>query len=79
MLAPSSGCGERRWAQPRHPKKAPVRPPFCSSLQIVAQKRVSKPLFLKYGKPAGKSTVTVSAPFRPPPRGRLEAEAGSPP
>lgn len=38
-----------------------VRPPFCSFLQIVAQKRVSKPLFLKYGKSAGKSTITVSA------------------
>ena len=29
-------------------------------LQIVAQKRVTKPLFLKYGKFAGKSTITVS-------------------
>lgn len=56
-----------------------VCPPFCSSLQIVAQKRVSKPLFLKYGKSAGKSTITVSAPSRPPPCGRLEAVAGGPP
>lgn len=30
-------------------------------LQIVAQKRVTKPLFLKYGKFAGKSTITVSS------------------
>ncbi|KAJ7428760.1 hypothetical protein WISP_00803 [Willisornis vidua] len=29
--------------------------------QIVAQKRVTKPLFLKYGKFAGKSTITVSS------------------
>uniref|UniRef100_A0A670YYJ8 Copine-7 n=1 Tax=Pseudonaja textilis TaxID=8673 RepID=A0A670YYJ8_PSETE len=29
--------------------------------QIVAQKRVSKPLFLKYGKSAGKSTMTVTS------------------
>uniref|UniRef100_A0A8D0GR17 Copine 7 n=1 Tax=Sphenodon punctatus TaxID=8508 RepID=A0A8D0GR17_SPHPU len=31
----------------------------CTVGQIVAQKRVSKPLFLKYGKYAGKSTITV--------------------
>ncbi|XP_013930634.1 PREDICTED: copine-7-like, partial [Thamnophis sirtalis] len=33
----------------------------CTVGQIVAQKRVSKPLFLKYGKPAGKSTITVTS------------------
>lgn len=33
-------------------------PPWLS--QIVAQKRVTKPLFLKYGKFAGKSSITVS-------------------
>uniref|UniRef100_A0A8C8S2F7 Copine 7 n=1 Tax=Pelusios castaneus TaxID=367368 RepID=A0A8C8S2F7_9SAUR len=32
----------------------------CTVGQIVAQKRVNKPLFLKYGKYAGKSTITVS-------------------
>uniref|UniRef100_A0A8C6YRL6 C2 domain-containing protein n=1 Tax=Nothoprocta perdicaria TaxID=30464 RepID=A0A8C6YRL6_NOTPE len=32
----------------------------CTVGQIVAQKRVTKPLFLKYGKFAGKSTITVS-------------------
>ncbi|NXD73748.1 CPNE7 protein, partial [Eolophus roseicapillus] len=31
----------------------------CTVGQIVAQKRVTKPLFLKYGKFAGKSTITV--------------------
>ncbi|XP_025064932.1 copine-7 [Alligator sinensis] len=31
----------------------------CTVGQIVAQKRVTKPLFLKYGKYAGKSTITV--------------------
>ena len=31
---------------------------FCS-LQIVAQKKMVKPLLLKYGKYAGKSTITV--------------------
>ncbi|NWT04327.1 CPNE7 protein, partial [Mionectes macconnelli] len=39
-------------------------PPWCplpnpGFLQIVAQKRVTKPLFLKYGKFAGKSTITI--------------------
>ncbi|NXL37408.1 CPNE7 protein, partial [Glaucidium brasilianum] len=34
-------------------------PPTPRLLQIVAQKRVTKPLFLKYGKFAGKSTITV--------------------
>uniref|UniRef100_A0A669E6W3 Copine 7 n=1 Tax=Oreochromis niloticus TaxID=8128 RepID=A0A669E6W3_ORENI len=36
---------------------------FCSScsLQIVAQKKMVKPLLLKYGKYAGKSTITVHA------------------
>lgn len=29
------------------------------SLQIVAQKKMVKPLLLKYGKYAGKSTITV--------------------
>ncbi|XP_058011105.1 copine-7 isoform X2 [Ahaetulla prasina] len=33
----------------------------CTVGQIVAQKRVSKPLFLKYGKSAGKSTITVTS------------------
>ncbi|KAH0619700.1 hypothetical protein JD844_000632 [Phrynosoma platyrhinos] len=33
----------------------------CTVGQIVAQKRVSKPLFLKYGKYAGKSTITVTS------------------
>uniref|UniRef100_A0A8C4K4F5 Copine 7 n=1 Tax=Dromaius novaehollandiae TaxID=8790 RepID=A0A8C4K4F5_DRONO len=33
--------------------------PSRTPLQIVAQKRVTKPLFLKYGKFAGKSTITV--------------------
>ncbi|XP_026540636.1 copine-7 [Notechis scutatus] len=33
----------------------------CTVGQIVAQKRVSKPLFLKYGKSAGKSTMTVTS------------------
>lgn len=33
---------------------------LCCSLQIVAQKRMVKPLLLKYGKYAGKSTITVS-------------------
>uniref|UniRef100_A0A8D0FAK2 C2 domain-containing protein n=1 Tax=Strix occidentalis caurina TaxID=311401 RepID=A0A8D0FAK2_STROC len=33
----------------------------CTVGQIVAQKRVTKPLFLKYGKFAGKSTITVSS------------------
>uniref|UniRef100_A0A8U7MM57 Copine 7 n=1 Tax=Corvus moneduloides TaxID=1196302 RepID=A0A8U7MM57_CORMO len=31
----------------------------CTVGQIVAQKRVTKPLFLKYGKFAGKSTITI--------------------
>uniref|UniRef100_A0A670YS05 Copine 7 n=1 Tax=Pseudonaja textilis TaxID=8673 RepID=A0A670YS05_PSETE len=44
----------------------------CTVGQIVAQKRVSKPLFLKYGKSAGKSTMTVSAPSQPPPCGWME-------
>uniref|UniRef100_A0A8D2JG45 C2 domain-containing protein n=1 Tax=Varanus komodoensis TaxID=61221 RepID=A0A8D2JG45_VARKO len=34
----------------------------CTVGQIVAQKRMSKPLVLKYGKFAGKSTITVSVP-----------------
>uniref|UniRef100_W5M929 Copine-7 n=1 Tax=Lepisosteus oculatus TaxID=7918 RepID=W5M929_LEPOC len=34
---------------------------FCWGLQIVAQKKMTKPLFLKYGKYAGKSTITVIA------------------
>lgn len=34
--------------------------PNAGLSQIVAQKRVTKPLFLKYGKFAGKSTITVS-------------------
>ncbi|RXM27267.1 Copine-7 [Acipenser ruthenus] len=33
----------------------------CTVGQIVAQKRMTKPLFLKYGKYAGKSTITVIA------------------
>ncbi|XP_041077232.1 copine-7-like [Polyodon spathula] len=33
----------------------------CTVGQIVAQKRMTKPLFLKYGKPAGKSTITIIA------------------
>ncbi|CAI5782385.1 copinecopine-7 [Podarcis lilfordi] len=33
----------------------------CTVGQIVAQKRVTKPLFLKYGKYAGKSTITVTS------------------
>ncbi|NXP54492.1 CPNE7 protein, partial [Heliornis fulica] len=33
----------------------------CTVGQIVAQKRVTKPLFLKYGKFAGKSTITVTS------------------
>lgn len=37
------------------------RPTLClsCSLQIVAQKKMVKPLLLKYGKYAGKSTITV--------------------
>lgn len=37
----------------------------CSllSLQIVAQKKMMKPLLLKYGKYAGKSTITVGLRF----------------
>lgn len=36
---------------------------FClsCSLQIVAQKKMVKPLLLKYGKYAGKSTITVGS------------------
>uniref|UniRef100_A0A8C0E6T8 C2 domain-containing protein n=1 Tax=Bubo bubo TaxID=30461 RepID=A0A8C0E6T8_BUBBB len=41
----------------------------CTVGQIVAQKRVTKPLFLKYGKFAGKSTITVS--------GRTRAGSGT--
>ncbi|NXC84112.1 CPNE7 protein, partial [Cercotrichas coryphoeus] len=42
----------------------PGTPPWCplpnpGLSQIVAQKRVTKPLFLKYGKFAGKSTITI--------------------
>ncbi|XP_069755548.1 copine-7-like [Narcine bancroftii] len=33
----------------------------CTLGQIVAQKKMTKPLFLKYGKYAGKSTITVIA------------------
>ncbi|KAL4630265.1 copine-7-like [Arapaima gigas] len=33
----------------------------CTLGQIVAQKKMVKPLFLKYGKYAGKSTITVNA------------------
>ncbi|XP_033896311.1 copine-7-like [Acipenser ruthenus] len=33
----------------------------CTVGQIVAQKRMTKPLFLKYGKYAGKSTITIIA------------------
>lgn len=33
------------------------------SLQIVAQKKMVKPLLLKYGKYAGKSTITVGLGF----------------
>lgn len=38
-----------------------TRPTLClsCSLQIVAQKKMVKPLLLKYGKYAGKSTITV--------------------
>uniref|UniRef100_H2ZS18 C2 domain-containing protein n=1 Tax=Latimeria chalumnae TaxID=7897 RepID=H2ZS18_LATCH len=32
----------------------------CTLGQIAAQRKMTKPLFLKYGKYAGKSTVTVS-------------------
>lgn len=35
----------------------------CSDLQIVAQKKMVKPLLLKYGKYAGKSTITVRLDF----------------
>uniref|UniRef100_A0A6I8N5K4 Copine-7 n=1 Tax=Ornithorhynchus anatinus TaxID=9258 RepID=A0A6I8N5K4_ORNAN len=33
----------------------------CTLGQIVAQKKMTKSLFLKFGKPAGKSTITVTA------------------
>ncbi|MBN3270930.1 CPNE7 protein, partial [Polyodon spathula] len=33
----------------------------AQAVAIVAQKRMTKPLFLKYGKPAGKSTITIIA------------------
>lgn len=36
---------------------------FCFDLQIVAQKKMVKPLLLKYGKYAGKSTITVGLVF----------------
>ncbi|XP_032557148.1 copine-7 isoform X1 [Chiroxiphia lanceolata] len=47
---------------PGTPTRGP--PPWCplpdpGLSQIVAQKRVTKPLFLKYGKFAGKSTITI--------------------
>lgn len=33
--------------------------PDASDLQIVAQKKVTRPLLLKFGRNAGKSTITV--------------------
>ncbi|NXA00186.1 CPNE7 protein, partial [Nesospiza acunhae] len=39
------------------PRPCPL--PNAGLSQIVAQKRVTKPLFLKYGKFAGKSTITI--------------------
>lgn len=36
---------------------------YLAFLQIVAQKKMVKPLLLKYGKYAGKSTITVGFPL----------------
>lgn len=52
------GAGEPGDPCPGTPQWCPL--PNLGLSQIVAQKRVTKPLFLKYGKFAGKSTITVS-------------------
>lgn len=52
------GAGEPGDPHQGTPQWCPLPNPGLS--QIVAQKRVTKPLFLKYGKFAGKSTITVS-------------------
>lgn len=40
--------------------------PACSDFQIVAQKKMTRPLLLKFGRNAGKSTITVRLPAFPP-------------